>query len=320
LSGARDPASVPPSSARGIAALIVANASLLIAVLVYMGWAYENALYGYFHLSPLDLDVGIVEYMLRSLSLFSPDLIIAAAVIVAVTAVRTWGLGRVKFAQVAMYKATVRISQATARISKGTIRISTVPVLRWLVLTDDPQQPHPGQLLLIGIGAAMTVVALILAWKANDIPINTYLILALLGGGPLLLTWPARAKHHGRFPYSLAIVVTAVCTLWAAALYAQSTGTRDAEAIVRNLPSRTAVVVYSIQRLALSGPGVTAQQLQPGFLYHYEYQGLRLLTIRAGTYYLLPVAWNPRQDLTYVFNESDQIRIVLFSGAVRSNR
>jgi len=78
--------------------------------------------------------------------------------------------------------------------------------------------------------------------------------------------------------------------------------------------------VYSTQRLALSGPGVTAQQLQPGFLYHYEYQGLRLLTIRAGTYYLLPVAWNPRQDLTYVFNESDQIRIVLFSGAVRSNR
>jgi hypothetical protein len=319
VSGDGDPGFVPPSPARGIATLIVANASLLIAVLVYMGWAYENALYGYFHLSPLDLDVGIVEYMLRSLSLFSPDLVIVAVVIVAVAAFRTWGLGRPKFTRVAVYKAAVQMSQATARISKDTIRISTVPVLRWLVLADDLQQPHPGQLLLIGIGAAMTVVALILAWAASYMPISTYLILALLGSGPLLLTWPTRAKRHGRFAYSLAIVVTAVCTLWAAALYAQSTGTRDAEAIVRNLPSRTAVVVYSVQRLALSGPGVTAQQLQPGFLYHYEYQGLRLLTIRAGTYYLLPAAWNPRRDLTYIFDESDQIRIVLLSGVVRSN-
>jgi hypothetical protein len=92
LSGHDDPGLVPPPAARGIAAQVVANTSLLIAVLVYMGWAYDNALYGYFRLSPLDLDIGIVEYMLRSLSLFSSGLVIVAVVIVAVTAVRTWGL------------------------------------------------------------------------------------------------------------------------------------------------------------------------------------------------------------------------------------
>ena len=138
----------------------------------------------------------------------------------------------------------------------------------------------------------------------------------LLGGGPLLLTWPTRAERHGRFPYSLAIVVTAVCALWATSLYAQSIGTQDAQAFVRDLPSRTAVVVYSIQRLALSGPGVTVQQLRPGSLYHYEYQGLRLLITRAGTYYVVPVGWYPQMDVTYIFNESDQIRIVLLSGVV----
>jgi len=53
-----------------------------------MGWAYEDALYGYFHVRPLDLDVGIVEYILRSLSLFSPSLAFAAALLIAVTAVR----------------------------------------------------------------------------------------------------------------------------------------------------------------------------------------------------------------------------------------
>jgi hypothetical protein len=88
LNGQPDPGSAPPSLARGIAGLVVANSSLLIAVLVYMGWAYEDALYGYFHVRPLDLDVGIVEYILRSLSLFSPSLVFAAALLIAVTAVR----------------------------------------------------------------------------------------------------------------------------------------------------------------------------------------------------------------------------------------
>lgn len=294
-----------PPAARGLAGLIVANASLLIAVLVYMGWAYTDAYFGYFHLNPLNLDVGIVEYMLRSLTLFSPDLIIAAVVIIAITAVRAWGLDHTTFAQ--------------GVASKTTDWISKVPVLRRLVPASNAEQAHPGRWLLIGTGSAITVIALILAWAASHIPINTYLILTLLGGGPLLFTWPTRAERHGRFPYSLAIVVTAVCALWATALYAHSIGTQHAQAFVGHLPSRTAVVVYSIQRLALSGPGVTVQQLPPGALYHYEYQGLRLLITRSGTYYLVPVGWYPQRDITYILNESDQIRIALLCGVVNCN-
>jgi len=303
LSGDSDPGSVPPPAARGIAALVVANASLLIAVLVYMGWAYEAALLRPFHLNPLDLDVGVVEYMLRSLSLFSPDLAIAAVVVVAITTVRTWGLGRTTFARHV-------IGQAEARIS-------AIPALHRLVPADDAQRRLFGRRLLIGAGAAITITALILAWAANQVTINTYLILALLGGGPLLLSWPTRAERHGRFPYSLAVVITAVCALWATSLYAQSAGTRAAQAFVSNLPSSTAVIVFSAQPLGLRGPGVTGQALSPGAYYHYEYQGLRLLITRSGTYYVVPVDWYPRMDVTYVFTNSDQIRIVLLSGAVQ---
>jgi hypothetical protein len=298
-----DPGSIPSSAARGITTLIVANASLLIAVLVYMGWAYEAAFFGYFHLNPFDLDVGIVEYMLRSLTLFSPDLIIAAVVVLAVTTVRALGLDHRAFVQ--------RVTDKT------TTRISTIPVLRGIVGKSNAKHTHPGRWLLVGVGAAATVIALILVWASSYFPIKTYLILALLGGGPLLLTWPIRAERHGRFPYSLAIVITAVCALWATATYANNIGTRDARAVVRYLPWGTAVVVYSTERLALSGPGVTAQQLPSGALYHYEYQGLRLLVNRSGTYYLLPVSWYPQMDITYIINESDQIRIVLLSGVVR---
>jgi hypothetical protein len=67
---------------------------LLVAILVYMGWAYDAAYLGYFHISPLDLNVGIVEYMLRSLNLFSPGVVLVAVGVIVVTAVRAWGLVR----------------------------------------------------------------------------------------------------------------------------------------------------------------------------------------------------------------------------------
>lgn len=304
MSGEAERGSVSPSAAGRIAGQVVANTSLLIAVLVYMGWAYDAALYGYFHLNPLDLDVGIVEYMLRSLSLFSPDLVLVAVVIVAVAAVRPSGLGHGAFAPVT---------------SKMTAWAAKLPVLGTLLSTSAAERPHAGRLLLIRTGTAITVVALILAWAASYVAISTYLILTLVAVGPLLLTWPTRAERRGHFPYSLAVLITAVCALWATSLYAQSVGTSDAQAFVRNLPSGTAVVLYSSQRLALSGPGVTVLQLQPGFLYHYEYAGFRLLTVRSGTYYVVPVGWNPQMDITYVFDESDQLRIELLSGIVSAS-
>jgi hypothetical protein len=295
---------VPPSAARGIAGQVVANTSLLVAVLVYMGWAYDDALYGYFHLSPLDLDVGIVEYMLRSLDLFSPDLVLVAVVIVAVAAVRTWGLGRITLAQ--------RVT------GKMTVTAWSVPGLRQLVPARSAGRAHPSRVPLIGAGAAVTAIALVLAWAANHVFISTYLVLALLGAGPLLLTWSTRAEPRGRFPYALAIVISAVCALWATSLYAHNAGIQAARSFVRDLPAHASVVVYSTERLAMSGPGVTVQALPPGYHYRFEYQGFRLLLDRAGTYYLLPVGWSPRLDITYVLTGTDPVRVELVSGMVRS--
>jgi hypothetical protein len=302
--GSANQGSAAPPAARGIASQVVANTSLLVAVLVYMGWAYENALYGYFHLSPLDLDVGIVEYMLRSLRLFSPQLVLVAAVVTAVAAGRTWGMERTTLAR-----------EVT---SKMTAWAWAVPGLRRLVPARGAGQPHPGQVPLIGAGAATTAIALGLAWAASYFFISTYLILTLLAAGPLLLTWSTRAEPRGRFPYALAVVISAVCALWATSLYAQNTGTQAARTFVRNLPSGTSVVVYSTERLALSGPGVTVDPLPPGFRYRFEYQGLRLLLDRAGTYYLLPVGWSRRLDITYALGTTDPIRVELVSGLVRS--
>jgi hypothetical protein len=276
--------SVPSSPARGIVAQVVANASLLIAVLVYMGWAYDDAVYGYFHLNPLNLNIGIIEYMLVSLSLFKPVLVIAAAVLIFVSAARTWNLGQTRLARFVGSKATSRSGK----------------------------RPLVGSVLLTGAGATAMGIALVLAAIANLVPINTYVVLGLLGGGSLLLTWPTRADRRGHFPYALAIVLAAVCALWAASLYAHNRGTQVAEQVVRDLPARTAVALYTVHPLALSGPGVKFRHLPAGSLYRYRYEGLRLLTMRSDIYYLLPVGWSPHLDFTYILNVSDQIRIELY--------
>lgn len=288
---------MPSPPVRGITGQIVANASLLIAVLVYMGWAFDDALYGYFHIRPLDLNFSIVEYMLRSLALFSVTIVVVAVALIVVSAIRTWGLGKTRFAR--------HVAGAAAT------RVRAIPVLRRLASADSTEQSQAGRVLMIGTGVAITAIALALAWISNYVQVSTYLTLFLLGSGPLLLTRPTRADHRGRFPYALAIVVSAVCALWAASLYAHNLGIHAARQVVQDLPTRTAVVVYSIQPLALSGPGVTVQRLPAKYLYHYRYQGLRLLITRSGTYYLLPVDWSPQLNETYVFDQSDQIRIEL---------
>ncbi len=286
-----------PVSAAGIAGLVVANSSLLLAALVYMGWAYADGLWGYFHLSPLDLGVGVVEYTLRSLVLFSPEIVIVAVLFIAVTAARAWDLDLTRF--------TARVGKAMEQILGRNPRLASSGAVRQL---------RTGRGVMTAAGMAVTVTGLALAWLAGHVNIPTYLLLVLLGAGPLMLTWPTRAHRHGRSLYALAITVAAVCALWAGSLYAHGLGIQAAQQVVRKLPGGRAVAVYSTQRLALSGPGVTVHDLGTAFRYPYEYEGLRLLLARSGTYYLLPAGWTPQFDLTYVLDEGDQIRIEIYSG------
>jgi hypothetical protein len=304
--------------ARGIAGLVVANSSLLVAVLIYMGWAYDSALYGTFHLDPLDLGLGPLDYTLRSLDLFSPDIVIAAAVLIAIMSVRAWGGPGVIIAALARAPAVSacrRLLSVSSAVGPGAAD-PTPTVLR----EETIREQQPGQLasrprpaaLLGSTGALLMVLALGLYWEATRVRISTFLVLSLLGAGPLLLTWPARAGHRGRGPYALAIVVAAVCALWAASVYAEQQGTQAAQNLVRDLSAHTAVVIYSNQDLALRGPGVSVQRLPPGSPYRYEYTGLRLLIMQSGTYYLLPANWTSRLSFTYLVDESDQTRIELY--------
>jgi hypothetical protein len=247
-----------------------------------MGWAYTNAEFGYFHLNPLHLDIGVQEYALRGLNLFSPSLV-------------TIGV-------------TVALLLAGRALLVGSAEQMTEPP-RVIHLLQEQSGP-----LLRATGFVVGIAGLLLFATARHVAVPTYTVLALLATGPLMATWPTRTNWLGRYGFSLSIVIAGLCVLWAGSLYAGAKGTAAAKNAIRELPTRTAVVVYSTRRLALSGPGVNVQPLPQGSYYRYRYIGLRLLTARGERYYVLPVNWQRRFDATYVLRDNDNVRVELYAG------
>jgi hypothetical protein len=267
------------SKAEGLAGTIIANTTLLTAVLVYMGWAYENALLGTFNVSALSLNLSIVDYALHSL-----DVSINAQIIVAMLAV-------------------IVIAIVVSRL-KALSR-----TLEWAAA--DRRLVRFGFVITVGFGGLLWFGSFH-SWFFRYYYFFCPAIL-LAGVGPLLLTWRApsngtdRPRHHPFFP--LAIVVAAACTVWAAGNYAAALGDQEASRIMDG-PPLTAVYLYSAEPLGLSGDGIKVQPLH-GSVYHYRYYGLRLLIDESGTYYLLPEKWLPGESHTYIIDDSDQVRIEL---------
>jgi hypothetical protein len=280
----------PQPAVRGIVRLIVTNSSLIAALLFYMGWAYEDAFYGYFHIDPLNFGAGLSSYVLHSLSLFSPSLIVVAVLVIVVFSSRTWPPSSIR-------------PSLRGRVARALSRF---------VSLEETRRRRLARRASVGIGVLLTLTGLSLDWTESRVHVSTYVLLALLGGGPLLITWHGRTDTAGRLPYALAAIVALVCMLWAASLYAHDVGIRNAEAVVNNLSSRNAVAIYSVDSLALTGPGITVESLPQGYSYHYLYQGLRLLLSQSGTYYLLPVGWSRQYDITYIVDSGSGIRIELY--------
>jgi hypothetical protein len=277
----------PPGEAagKGFVAQVIGNTSLLTAVLIYMGWAYENSLLEPFHVSAFSLGIGTAEYVLKGLApLFRSTSVYVAALTVVVLTLVPFG-------------------------TKMAKRLAPGPVRRVFGRFSLEHQIMLGGVLLVA-------VALPLAWSGQsaDSPGMFWILLALLGIGSLITAWPARRRGTGSFTYPLAIIVAVMCTLWVAGQYAGNLGASAATSFARALATQTAVTMYSVQSLALSGRGVDCTPVTPAGQYHYRCTGLRLLYAQSGTYYLLPAGWLGPQNGTYILDDSDQVRIELSGG------
>ena len=292
------------SPARGLAGLIAANISLIVAIMVYMGWAYENAFFRYFGLSALQSGVSPQDYLLFSLNLFNPVLVVVAAAVSAV---------------VAATKSAALASAAAAAITQTARLVRTAPRLRWL-----DQRIPPGTItrlsalrrsrwkpraIVAALGGAMTLASLVLYGIAGDVPVSANLLLALLASGPLLLG-ALRGPRPGRVAYALAIVVFLVCGLGGRTI---STGVGNSAAVGYVAAPETKAMIYSVQPLPLSG----GQPQAKGSFYPYVYQGLIVLHMDSGTYYLLAAPGSAERPEVFVLDASDENRVILYPGSVQ---
>jgi hypothetical protein len=106
--------------------------------------------------------------------------------------------------------------------------------------------------------------------------------------------------------YSLSLVGI----FWAFGLYASQAGNQAAIDFSRNLPYQSEVILYSVQRLAINGPGVSAETIsQPDSKYRYRYAGLRILAKPPGKYLLLSAGWRKGQDSVFFIPDDATIRV-----------
>ncbi len=135
-----------------------------------------------------------------------------------------------------------------------------------------------------------------------------------------ILWGQAPVANNGRRPRGVRargapLTAACLCLLWAVALAAQQSGARDAERSVDHLVGKTALVVFSADRLGLTGRGVQVKDLGEQVRHRYRYTGLRLIIERGGRYYAVAVGWQHDTDSTYVIRESDDLRVELMPGA-----
>ncbi|MFD0686700.1 hypothetical protein [Actinomadura fibrosa] len=279
----------PAGWAAGLQALgqVLAQTTLIVAVLYYFGWARSYALYPYFGIEPSMLRFSVADYVLRSVTVTVQPLVIAA------------------LAVLGLPLAHRLLKRAVARQVSGGHRL----LLRAVVIG------------CAGVGITLCVAGLLGFYNVIVYSTRQPIVPILIGAGVVLvvyaISWrgatpeiPAPAAIEG-LQAAVLVVLAAVLILWAVGVYANLDGTESARTIERRLAERPPVTVYSKTDLSLSAPGtgLKAERLRvTRGEYVYRYTGLRLLTYSNGRYILLPEHWAHARDPAFVLDERDGLR------------
>jgi hypothetical protein len=272
------------------ATAIFSQTVLISALLYYFGWVRSQATWAYFGVDTGLLGFGTADYALRSInSAFLP--LISG--------------GIVAFGAVALHRTVLvpaaRATPTTLRrrmADAGTVvtRVAGV-LLLGLVAT--------GLLFPVAVGSALGVA----------LPLSLFGAACLLAYAGELRTAGQRPDRRTPRPgpgvRGLVLAgLTTLGLLWTIALYAQATGVDVARNIAAGLRTRPSVTLYSVERLAVTGPGITVDALdQEGAKYHFRYTGLVSLSQLPERYVLVAAGWRRGHDAVYIVPASDDVRM-----------
>lgn len=256
-------------------------ASFVGALMLYAGYIYTHAYFGYFHLDSFAVGFDTFELIVRSLRLATlPALEVLALVLLAPRLPQLLKSLRVPEHHVRRLQGA---SRSVARAYLAIVIAGVVLMLLWSWI-----QPF-------GWAAPLLVAAGLLLGRAEA---------ANSCGQQREPAWQRAASF----------LVAGLFLIWVVALVAGQLGTQDARNDADQLVRRVSVVVLSTDRLSIAPPGPKVEDLGKNAHYRYRYTGLRLLVERDHVYYLLPLGWKQDIDPTYVIEDDDSIRIELRPG------
>lgn len=273
--------------------LVAAPLTLITALLFYVGWVRTQYLFGHFGIDPALVGLSNQDYLLRSVDgIYAP-----AGLLLGLGLLGLWTHGLVR-------RLLVEAGRRHRVAALGTA-VSTVGAIGFL------------------IGAVALASPL-------SVPVQPLFAALLLGGGCIAVgygRWLLRClpgmrrrpvELPGRRPVELTLLslLVVLSLFWAATEFAAAVGRGRAQAFASGLAARPGVVVYSAQRLFLTGPNILEEVLsdQPTAAYHYRYSGLRLLSESPSRLFLLPTAWTPG-TATLVVDYGAGVRVDLTPGA-----
>ncbi|WUI00823.1 hypothetical protein OHR68_03115 [Spirillospora sp. NBC_00431] len=268
---------------------VLANVTVLTALLVYFGWQRNEVMTDRLGIEESILGQSTRDYLLRSVQPALALLLVIAA----------GGLIWLQFDRALAPR--VRAGAAADRLVRYTLRLLS---WAWVLL--------PVIVLVFGTvsGALGFTGGQEFAFIAWPLSIGAGVLLTYYG---MHLRGTVPPEKEPLLRIFLAITVV-VMLFWATSNYATLQGRDLADRLVGNMRGQNAVTVYSSKRLFLAGAGVAESEL-PGNnnAYSYRYTGLRLLAHAGGRYFLVPDRWAPGRGAVMVLREKDSTLRMEFS-------
>ncbi|MCK9895758.1 hypothetical protein [Frankia sp. AgB32] len=269
---------------------VVAPATALTAVLYFFGYTREKAYYNHFGIDLGTVDFTTTDYLLEGGQVaFAP---LATLLTVAAAALTVRPL------------LDARLARSGARTRKAVANgIAVLAAVLFGVAVAGLLSPakRVGSDLLapVALGGAVAAVA--------------YLLTSGYGFGASGNVRPNRAS--GRVAHTATLVSLAiVAVFWGTSTVGHHYGRTAARSFERNLPAAPHAIVYTHQRIAIHGTGVTREQLDlHDAAYAYRYSGLRVLLHNGGVWFLLPRGWRSRNSnyVALIHDTDPNVRIEL---------
>ena len=273
---APEPDPEPPRALK-LVGTVLANTTLLTALLYFFGFVDTQVFFAYFRVHYTLLGQTPDEIFARGVDgVLLPLAGTAGTVLGFLIAVR---ILRLRLTE----NAWARLLRICTPISAGlgvTLIVATVLI----ALDPVPFRDHPG---LPGLGFALGVLMLLFAWRQWD-----------------------SAPRSSLLEHVLGYVLVSIGLFWAVSDYSAAVGTRRGFEVAAQIAGRPAATIYSAESLNLTAGGVLQVKCaDPDAAYKYRYTGLKLLLQSGGQYVFVPSNWRAGNGVAFVLPKTEKLRL-----------